>query len=1143
MNNRELFTLDPQDNNLLNDGVVEINTTRDTQGLKVIHHEIKTFVCEGEYQRGIFRILDTYLKHIDQPKQPAVWVSGFFGSGKSHLVKMLGYLWEDFKFPNGDTARAIKPLPSDVGDLLVELGRKEKLHGTLSISGTLKDFPTADCRYSFLQLLLTALGLPTQYHHFKFVHWAMKEGIYDDLKAIVESKGKDFKSEYENLFVSSTIAQAVLELRPEFAENEAKVRENFKANFKRVEGVNRVQMIATIRDEVLPLKFGNKIPCTIIVLDELQQFIGQDSNKTIDIQNLAQDICSNFDGKFLLVATGQSALSDTPQLQPLQDRFSVKVSLSDTDVETVTRKTVLEKKPSVIAELTKRLDSTVGEISRNLSGTEFGYLTADRVNLVADYPILPSTRKFWKRILLVIDKAGTLGQLRSQLRIVDESLKRVATLEVGKIIPADFVFEQKQPQLLQNALLLNDTNNLILERKAKGGDHLLEGRILSAVFLIDQLPKDMPGGRIKSNETTIADLLLDDLNTPSDPFRTKVKDLVRKLVDEQVLMPIDDEFKLQTKVGSEWEQEFRIQINKLTNAGEDQIAQLRREKIFGYFKEKTKGINILHGTSRLRRDFEVWTAAEKPSTDNKLNLWVRDGWYEQESTVMNELRSAGADTPLAYAYVHKKRDTELREAIIKFLAASSTLHTKGLASSLEAEQAQKSMETRKGLALLAINELVEKIAADASIFLAGGNKVDSGNLLDNAKSALDSLADRQFPDFRAKADFADWDKALNKALAGDPDPLKRIGYDKDGKDHPMAIEILRFIGNKKLTGRDIRANFMRSPYGWSQDAIDTLLLVLTHLENLSTKETGLNQTKIGKAEFEKEVHTLTALHKIEIKKLYLDAGINCKPNEEFLQSLNFLNLLKNLAAKVSGSAPLPKQIPTAFLQDIQNLDGNARLLSIYEQAADLKAKLVEWRALAEKADQRQPSWELLSHLKTFLNFGAESEALTAQVDAIEDDRLLLHEPDLVAPLLQKVSDFLWAELNARKSAYNSVWQSQMADLQTNAYFEKLTPEEKHLLLVRHNILHGADVKKLDSAALLNSLRHTSLDAWNTKLSALPSQFQAALAEAVKMAEPKAQTYALPRRTISTQADLEAYLKDLRADLEEKLAEGNSVILQ
>jgi len=771
MKNKDLFNLNPDENNLLNDGVVEINTAKDAVGYKIIKHELKTFVCEGEYQNGMQRILDTFLGHIDN-KQPAVWVSGFFGSGKSHFVKMLSYLWEDFEFPNGETARTIKPLPKEINDLFVELERKQQINGRLAITGTLKDFPSKDIRNSFLQLFLNQLGFPQQYHLFKFIYWLKSEGIHDELKALVESKGRNFKKEYENLFVSSTIAKSLLELKPDYAENEAKVRENFKATFVRQETISKEQLLRTIKTEILPLIYGDKIPLTIIVLDEVQQFIGTDGDKSIDVQNLAQELSSGFEGKFLLVATGQNALTDTSMLQKLMDRFTVKVSFSDTDVETVTRKTVLEKKPSVINEVKTKLEAALGEIARNLNGSEYGYVTDDNKNLVADYPILPSTRKFWKKVLNAIDTAGTSGQLRSQLRIVDESIKNVAQKDLGAIVPADLIFEQKQPQLIQNARLLNETNNIIEERKAKGGDSLLEGRILSAVFLIDLLPDGKD--RLKSNENTIADLLIDDISKSSDTFRTKVTELIKKLVEEKILMPIGDEFKLQTKVGSEWEQEFAKQFAKFNNSGEDQIQNYRRERIVAFFKDKTRTINITQGVSKIVRVFELWDRDTMPNTEQNLNAWIRDGWYENQATVLNEIRSAGNDFPLSYIFVKKLKDPELRSEILKYLAAGQTINAMGLPSTPEGEQAKKSMETRLSMAKTAIEDLISKIAEDAIIYLSGGNTIEVGNIRDNVEEALKNIADRQFSEFKSKADALNWGKALSKAVLGNPDALNEI---------------------------------------------------------------------------------------------------------------------------------------------------------------------------------------------------------------------------------------------------------------------------------------------------------------------------------------------------------------------------------
>lgn len=1144
MKNKELFNLNPDENNLLNDGVVEINISKDDNGIATLKHELKTFVCEGEYQKGLYRILENYLKFIDEPKQPAVWVSGFFGSGKSHLIKMLGYLWEDYKFDSGETARTIKPLPQDIKDLFIELERKQNKYGKLSIVGTLKDFPSSDIRYSFLQLILNALDLPPQYHHFKFVYWAKQEGIYDDLKNIIEAEGKDFRKEYENLFVSTILAKAVLQIKPDFAENEAKVKENFKINFRRQDYISRDQLIDTLKSEVLPLYYGDKIPCTIIVLDEVQQFIGQDGNKTIDIQNLAQDICSNFNGKFLLVGTGQNALAETPQLQPLQARFTVKVLLSDTDVETVTRKTILEKKPSMVKTIDKKIEESMGEISRILESSSFGYTTEDRKTAVADYPLIPPIRKFWKKFLQVIDVAGTTGQLRSQIRIVNDCVKDLANKELGYITPGDFIFEQKQRDLLQGALLLQETNNLIEERKAKGGDSLLEGRILSVIFLLDQLPKDSQGTVPKSNANTIADLLIDNLNVSSDGLRKKVKDLLTKLAnDDKIIMPVGDEYKLQTKEGVEWEQEYTKHAVNINAGGEDKIQLLRQQKVAELFKEKTKTINILHGKSKLRRDFDLWDKTDRPNTNNLLNLWLRDGWQENKALVLNEIRGESTDSSLAYIYYKKMYDPELRSEIIKYLATKDTIDTKGLPTTPEGQQAKKGMETRKNNAFSKIEDIIGRIYNESLVLLAGGTVVDSGSIRENIESALYSIADRQFTEFKSKADYKDWDKALKKAMEGDTEALKKQNYSGDIETHPMSIDILRFLGNNSKQGKDIRTNFINSPYGWSQDSIYTMLITLKISERISSTENYLRPKSINTAFFKKEVHTISAADKIKLRKIYQDAGVSCKPNDELASSNIFLEKIKQLAENVSGDSPLPEPINIQFIKDIENLDANERLIRILNEQADLTKKLKDWQMQEIVFKERYPLWGLLVELEKHAPSSMDSDEIVLQIESIRSDRLILHEPDLIVPLIDKLFSLLKKLLNEFKKNFLDFYEKNMIVLKGSKYFINIKSEQRHQILQKYQLLSKPDLKNLDAQGINNELNHTSLAQWETKIAALPGQFTNALEDAMKITEPKVKSFLLPKLTISNKKELSEYLKKVQLEIEKLLDKDNSVILK
>jgi hypothetical protein len=525
-------------------------------------------------------------------------------------------------------------------------------------------------------------------------------------------------------------------------------------------------------------------------------------------------------------------------------------------------------------------------------------------------------------------------------------------------------------------------------------------------------------------------------------------------------------------------------------------------------------------------------------------LWIRDGWYENEGTVLDEIRATGSDSPLAYVFVKKFRDPELRLEIIKFLAAGFTLDAMGLPSSPEAEQAKKSMETRKALAKNTIEEIVERICKESIVLLAGGNVIQKGNIRENIEEALNSISDRQFPEFKSKADFSNWGQSLTKAIATNPDALNSIGYTGDVVAHPVSAEILRFLGNSTKQGKDIRNIFMKSPYGWSQDAIDTILIMLKNTQHISCDEPSLIVAKINNATFKKEVHILSARDKIAIKSLFQKAGISCPSNQELFPFSNtFLEKIKQLAFNISGDAPKPEPINIEYIRDIENKQGNERLLEILEQQTTLETNYVDWAAKDKLVGDRMPLWSLLSDLASHAPDQPDFEPLKIEIQAIKDNRLLLQIPDLIQPKLDEITDKLKTQLNKLKERYIALYDEKMNILQTDEYFGKLTPEQKRSILLKHQLLTKPEVKPLDASTLLNVLQKASLYTWETKIAALPGQYQAAREDAIQLLAPQAVNYNLPKVTISSQADIENYIDELKAELEELIKKSSSIILK
>ena len=431
MKNREIFQRDPATTKLLNDGVAAVTESATTKEIETLRYELEHFVCEGQYKGGLTRILESYLGNADSTVQPAAWVSGFFGSGKSHLLKMLRHLWVDTQFESdGATARGLPQLPDEVSDLLRELDTLGKRCGGLhAASGTLPSGGGESVRLAVLSVILRSKGLPSSLPQAQFCLWLQKNNIYEKVKDSIESAGKDFQGELHDLYVSPILAQALLDADPAFAPDLKQARVVLRAQFPVVKDVSTEEFIRIIQRV---LSTNGEIPCTAIVLDEIQLFIGDSAKRSTDVMEIAEAICKQLDSRVLLIGAGQTALAGSvPLLQRLRDRFTIPVELSDSDVETVTRRVVLAKKADKRKAIENTLNAYAGEIDRQLSGTRIGARSEDRSIIVDDYPLLPVRRRFWEHTLRAIDVPGTSSQVRTQLRIVYDAVKEMAEKPIG----------------------------------------------------------------------------------------------------------------------------------------------------------------------------------------------------------------------------------------------------------------------------------------------------------------------------------------------------------------------------------------------------------------------------------------------------------------------------------------------------------------------------------------------------------------------------------------------------------------------------------------------------------------------------------------------------------------------------------------
>ncbi|MCC6484060.1 MAG: BREX system P-loop protein BrxC [Armatimonadetes bacterium] len=1148
MLNKDVFLRDPTSYALPNDGVAKVAFPSTPEEWDVARYELEHFVCEGAYHDGLLRILERFLGRLDEPVQAGVWVHGFFGSGKSQLLRVLDFLWRDTKFPDGVRARSLVPsLSTDIADALTELSTAGRQRGGLwSAAGTLGAGSGDDPCLAILQVVLRAMGIPERVNVAQFDLWLREEGVRDQVAESLKRAGRVYEKELSNLFVSDSLATAILDAKPGFASSPPDVRLALREQFPNVQALTTDQMVEMMRRVFAQVSTStDRYPLVLLILDELQQYIGSQPDRSASILDAVESCVREFGSQLLFVAAGQSALTPDTPMSRLQGRFTLHVALGDRDVEKVLRRTVLRKKPEAVSQLSEILENAKGEIDRHLGGTSIASTPADHDTLVADYPVLPTRRRFWEAALRGVDTAGA-AQLRTQLRLAFEAAREVGDHPIGTVVGADFIFEQLRVSLVEKQVLLRELEERIDQQDDRTPEGKLRSQICGLLFLVEKLNTTLG---VRANVDTLADLLVTDLRAGSAALRQSLPGLLQRLVEDGIVSQVQDEFRLQTREGQVWDADYRSRMAGII-ADEARTGPERETRLRKAVESSLANLNLSQGEARTPRGLALHYSPEPPPVADQVPVWVRSEWDVTLAAVKNEAAQAGPDSPKVFVFLPRRSADDLRSNIAGYLAAGEVLDTRPAPTTPEGRDAKAGTEARRRAHEEAIGEIVSGILDDASVFQGGAQQVDGIGLASAVELAANSAVVRLFPEYhKADAAAAKWSSVASKARQGAPDAMSAVQYSGDARQHPVCAAVLAFLGPSGRSGTETRRHFEASPFGWPRDAIDAALLVLCQDTSVSARKDArelnvadLTATAIQTAQFRAEDIIVSAAQRIAIRGLLQNAQVACEAGQELAGAQEFIQKLDQLAEKAGGSPPLPTRPTSVELEDVRSLAGNAMLLGICERLEPLKETFTRWEALSETAKSRVKSWDKLQRLLTHANGLSVHDEVEHAAHAITSERTLLSEPDPVAPLNARLAQTLREAVNQARNEHLEAYDARLCEMESDSAWQNLTPDKQSAIRERNQLGAIPELHVGTDEELLATLDATSLGSWADKTDAVSARISRALTEAARELAPETVHVAPQPVTIHSREELDTYLDTLRQRIMECIEAGNPVVL-
>ena len=826
MNVREMFAADVE--RKIN-GVVKVGEDDS------IEQEIREYVVTTELRRHFASFFNYYSEAFTEPTgDVGVWISGFFGSGKSHLLKILSYLLENKTIGGTKVVDAFRekfaddPLTFGLVDQSTR-GETETILFNIDAKSPVKKDATAVLRV-FARTFYDHLGYKGD--DLKVVElekYLQREGKSEAFRTAIEERsgGQDWEQIRKSFgFKKKVIAAAIADA----LEIDVKDAERWLEDKTAADQFNIEQLVDDVKAYVdsKPKNFR-----LLFMADEVGQYVGDNVDRLLNLQTIVEELGSRCKGKVWVVCTGQEALGQLIKIREaafskIQARFRLRLSLSSSSVGEVIQKRILAKKESAEKKLEKVYGKHESEL-RNLfcfqdARTDVeGF--ANATEFAACFPFVPYQFIVVQKVFSAISKRAIKGANmsigeRSMLSGFQEAVKSVLDRDENALVP----FSQFFSSLF--SFLDVDVRN-VFERCEKAAEEKkgLEPKDVELLKLL-YLLRDIDD--IHTNVENLTILTADSIDVDKIKLRDQVTSSLHRL-------------QIQNYVGRNGEIYFF-----LTDEEQD-IRRGIRETPLDVGEIVNAVSKLIYGGIYTDKKFH-----DKSGTDFDFDKFVDEEAYSQSGNVMQLrfLTELMRDKPhqgtliaessknqaiVAIDQLSFAEDLEYALKTRKFVKHSDLKKYKEKGQQL-IEQCQLEAARRE----MDASEHIKRAIETAECYVMGEKlELPETDAKTKINAAMEYLVSQVYKKMGLVVKKAKDDKDVLAILNGLTTTLDGV----EGTNDDATAEIEKYLSRQnalklQTTMADVQAFFHKEPFGWREVDIAALVAQLFAEDKITLKRSG-----------------------------------------------------------------------------------------------------------------------------------------------------------------------------------------------------------------------------------------------------------------------------------------------------------------